>query len=309
MPNSRFEQVTIVSVSYQSRPIIDSFSATLKAFPHVVIIDNGSKDGTATEIRRCIPHARLIERYDNIGFASANNQAMQQVHTPFALLLNPDSSIDPANLAILMDTLDCYPTAGAVAPQSWRADGVAQRCFRQAFYEVPRNKGPYQIAEGTCCTGWLHGCCLLLRTDAFKRIGGFDENFFLYYEDDDLCLRLQKAGFACLFEPRASARHLGGASSTSSLRTSFIKSFHYARSRHLAIDKYLGSRASALYLAKILLAAVPATLAYAILLRRKYAVRWAAWGCSAVSSAFVRLALRTKGKPDQQSASTRDPFA
>ncbi|MEP6908398.1 MAG: glycosyltransferase family 2 protein, partial [Pseudoxanthomonas sp.] len=269
-----------------------------KAFPNVVIIDNGSKDGTAAEMRRCIPHARLIERCDNIGFGSANNQAMEQVRTPFALLLNPDCSIDPADLSILMDTLERYPTAGAIAPQSRRANGVAQRCFRQAFYEVPRNKGPYQIAGGTCCAGWLHGCCLLLRTEAFKRIDGFDENFFLYYEDDDLCLRLQRAGFACLFEPRAGARHLGGASSTSSLRTSFIKSFHYARSRHLAIHKYLGSRASGIYLAKILLAAVPATLLYTILLQRKYAVRWLAWGCAAVSSAFARCALGTKRKPD-----------
>ena len=305
MPNARYGQVTIVSVTYQSRSIIDSFAATLQAFPHVVIIDNGSTDGTATEIHRCIPHARLIERPDNIGFGAANNQAMEQVHTPFALLLNPDSSIDPLDLSILMNTLECYPTAGAVAPQSRRADGEAQRCFRQAFYDVPRNKGPYRIAEGTCCAGWLHGCCLLLRTAAFKRIGGFDENFFLFYEDDDLCLRLQKAGFACLFEPRAGARHLGGASSSSSLRTSFSKSFHYARSRHLAIHRYMGARASRIYLAKILLAAVPATLIYIVLLQRKYAVRWFAWGCAAMSSSCAGHAWGMRRKPD----SRRDPLA
>lgn len=297
MSNSRHDQVTIVSVTYQSRSIIDSFATTLKAFPHVVIIDNGSTDGTATEIRRCIPHARLTERPDNIGFGAANNQAMKQVHTPFALLLNPDSSIDPADLAILMDTLERYPAAGAAAPQSRRAGGEAQRCFRQAFYDVPRNKGPYRIPEATCCAGWLHGCCLLLRLEAFKHIGGFDENFFLFYEDDDLCLRLQKAGFACLFEPRARARHLGGASSAPSLRTSFIKSFHYARSRHLAIHKYVGNRAGRIYLTKILLAAVPATLIYAVLLQRKYAVRWFAWGCAAMSSACAGRAWSRQRKP------------
>jgi len=309
MSNAHLEQVTIVSVSYQSRAIVEAFSDTLKAFPHVVIIDNGSHDGTAAEIRRCVPHARLIERSDNIGFGAANNQAMQQVRTPFALLLNPDSHIEPANLALLLDTLARYPTAGAIAPQSWRADGVPQRCFRQAFYAVPRNKGPYQLAAGTCCADWLHGCCLLLRTDAFNRIGGFDENFFLYYEDDDLCLRLRQAGFACLFEPRARARHLGGASSTADWRTSFIKAFHYARSRHLAIDKYLGRRAGRIYLAKILLAAAPATLIYAVLLRRKYALRWAAWGCSAVASAMARRTWNSAKKSIQPATRHHDPLA
>lgn len=309
MSSTEFLQVTIVSVSYQSRAVIAGFSATLRAFPHVVIIDNGSHDGTAEEIRRCIPHARLIERSDNIGFGAANNQAIQQVRTPFVLLLNPDSHIEPADLTILLDTLTRYPTAGAVAPQSWRADGEAQRCFRQAFYAAPRHKGPYQIAAGTCCADWLHGCCLLLRAEAFGRIGGFDENFFLYYEDDDLCLRLKQAGFACLFEPRARARHLGGASSTADVRTSFIKAFHYARSRHLAIDKYLGRRASRLYLAKILLAAAPATLIYTLLLQRKYALRWSAWGCSAIASAVARRTGRREQKFVQSTAPDRDPLA
>lgn len=302
MSNSRLAQVTIVSVSYQSRAVVDAFAATLKAFPHVVLIDNGSTDGSAAEMQRCIPHARVIERDDNIGFGAANNQAMQQVQTPFALLLNPDCHIAPADLLTLLETLQNDPTAGAVAPQSWRAGGEAQRCFRQAFFEVPRNRGPYEIAAGTCCADWLHGCCLLLRTEAFRRIAGFDENFFLYYEDDDLCLRLQQAGFACLFEPRASAMHLGGASSAADVRTRFIKAFHYARSRHLAIEKYLGRRAGNLYLAKILLTAVPATVLYSVLLRRKYALRWAAWGCAAVASTVARMKTRIKHEPLLQPA-------
>lgn len=288
MHSPRIEQVTIVCVTYHSRSIIGDLAAVLKAFPNVVVIDNGSKDGTAGLVRRHIPHAQLIERSDNIGFGAANNQAMEQVRTPFALLLNPDSSIAAADVSILLDSMTLYPRAAAIAPQSWRQDGRAQRSFRQAFYKTPRHKGPYELAAATCCVEWLHGCCLLLRTNSFKYIGGFDEEFFLYYEDDDLCLRFREAGFTCLFEPRAAAKHLGGSSSTACTRLSFLKAFHYARSRHLAIHKYLGSRAGKIYLAKTLLAAFPATLIYGALWRRKYTIRWAAWGCAAVSCAFTR---------------------
>lgn len=277
------EQVTIVCVTYQSESIIESLAATLRVFPHVVIVDNGSHDATTARIRRHIPHARLVERPRNAGFGAANNEAMMQVCTPFALLLNPDSSIEPADLATLVDTLDGHPGAAAVAPQSWYHNGEPQRSFRQAFYKIRGRKGRYEPAQATCCADWLHGSCVLLRTDLFRRIGGFDESFFLYYEDDDLCLRLQRAGHACLFEPRANARHAGAASSTPSVSLSFLKAFHFARSRHLAIDRYMGSHAGRRYLAKLLAAALPAALLYVVLLRPRYAIRWIAWGCAAAT--------------------------
>lgn len=295
MAHSPLEQVTVICVTYQSESIIDSLGVTLQAFPHVVIVDNGSSDATTARISQRIPHARLIARRDNIGFGAANNEAMARVRTPFALLLNPDSSIDPANLAILLDTLERHPDAAAVAPQSWRNDGKPQRSFRQAFYKIHGKKGRYEAAQATCCADWLHGSCLLLRTDTFKHVGGFDESFFLYYEDDDLCLRLQKAGHACLFEPRANARHVGASSSTDEARTRFLKSFHYARSRHIALDKYVGRHAGNLYLAKILAAALPAALLYAILLQPRYAIRWAAWGCAGMTS-LVQRATGTSRK-------------
>lgn len=286
MHRNSFDQVTIICVTYQSQALVESLAATLQSFPHVLVIDNGSKDGTASAVRKLLPHATLIERTDNGGFGKANNEAMAQVQTPFALLLNPDCDIKPDGLLTLMDALYRYPSAGMVAPQSWRANQKPQKCFRSAFYE-PSPKNPYQVADGICCAQWLNGCCLLLRTEAFRHIGGFDESFFLFYEDDDLCLRMQKAGFECLFEPTANAWHTGGASSAPCLRTSFTKSFHYARSRHLAICKYLGDGAGWRYLVKIMLAAVPAVLVYALLLKRKHFIKWVAWGSSAVSSALT----------------------
>lgn len=289
MHDSLFEQVTIVCVTYQSHALVGSLAATLRPFPHVLVIDNDSQDGTASALRELLPHARIIERTDNGGFGKANNEAMAQVKTPLALLLNPDCDIKPDGLQTLMDTLRLYPSAGIVAPQSWRGPQRPQKSFRPAFYEASL-KAPYQLADGTCSAQWVHGCCLLMRTDAFRHIGGFDERFFLFYEDDDLCLRMQKAGFECLLEPAANALHAGGTSSTPSLRTSFTRSFHYARSRHLAICKYQGNGAGRRYLLKIILAALPLVPVYALLLQRRHLVKWAAWGYSAATSALARPA-------------------
>lgn len=286
MSGGMFDQLTIVCVTYQSRSVIESLAATVGAFPHVLIIDNGSDDGTVAAAREAIPHARVIPREDNGGFGKANNEAMAQVKTPFALMLNPDCDIKPEALQILLDVAARYPSAGIVAPQSWRASHKPQKSYRPAFYEPPL-KDPYRLADGTCSAQWLNGCCLLARVNAFREIGGFDENFFLFYEDDDLCLRMRKAGFECLLEPSANAWHIGGGSSAPSLRVSFSKPFHYVRSRHLAIRKYQGRGAAWGYLIKLMLAAAPVALIYALLLRRKHFIKWIAWGCSAVSSALT----------------------
>jgi N-acetylglucosaminyl-diphospho-decaprenol L-rhamnosyltransferase len=121
---------------------------------------------------------------------------------------------------------------------------------------------------------------LLIRVDAFRNFGGFDERFFLYYEDDDLCLRALQAGYDCLLEPQAQVLHIGGASSTQSWRTDFFKQFHFFRSRHLIVGKYLGKSAAWRYGMKTALAAPLAVVLYTLLLRRKHALKWLAWGCS-----------------------------
>ena len=277
------DQVTVVCVTYRSARLAERMAATLAPFPHVVLVDNASNDGTPARMRESIPHATILERTRNGGFGSACNQGVSAASTPFVLLLNPDCHIDVGAVAELLKALHRYPSAGIAAPQSWQHEGTPQKCYRQAFFErMPRS--PYRIPDATCSAKWLHGCCLLLRVDAFNCIGGFDERFFLYYEDDDLCLRMHQAGFECLLEPAANAAHTGGASSDASLRIAFMKPYHYVRSRQLAIRKYEGRAASLVYLVKTLLGAIVAAPIYALLWQRNYAIRWFAWGCSALTS-------------------------
>ncbi|MGF7229729.1 MAG: glycosyltransferase family 2 protein [Candidatus Saccharibacteria bacterium] len=296
MDKSDLEQVTVVCVTHQSRTLLDAMTQTLLPLPKVIVIDNASSDGMVAALRERIPHATVLECRSNSGFGSANNEAMTQVRTPYALLLNPDCAVRPDDLRILLATLQRYPAAAMVAPQSVNAQGRPQKSYRQAFYEkLP--KAPYRVPDATCSTPWLRGCCLLVRTEAFAALGGFDPVFFLYYEDDDLCLRARAAGYECLLEPAVVALHAGGLSTAPGLKVSFRKHFHYARSRHLAIRRYQGKWAAKLYLGKTALCAAPVALIYLLLLQGNLAVRWLAWGASALASAFTPIAERSRFIP------------
>jgi len=294
-PTPGLAEVTVVCVTYNSSPLVETMAGTLERFPNVVIIDNASSDDTATRVGEQIPHARLIRRRSNAGFGAANNQAMAVVQTPFALLLNPDCRISPADVQCLLDCLAQFPQAGLVGPQSWRDNGVPQMCHRDAFFR-PDPKERFHVPEQVVSAEWIHGCCQLVRTSAFRQIGGFDEIFFLYYEDDDLCLRMGQAGYQCLLQPAACAFHQGGASSTPGLHTDFIKRFHYARSRQIAIRRYVGVPAARRHLAKLLLVALPAMLFYGLLSRRRHAIKWAGWGAAAVSSSLALDLVPGRGK-------------
>ena len=147
------------------------------------------------------------------------------------LFLNPDARIDPDSLGALVAALKADPRAGAAGPRILEDDGslaLSQRrfprlrtSFAQALFlhrifpgaawadEMVRDPGAY---ERPAEPDWLSGACLLVRRPALERLGGFDERFFLYREDIDLCLRLRAAGHTIRYEPAAAVRHEGGAS-------------------------------------------------------------------------------------------------
>ncbi len=287
--------VTVVCVTYNSTAVLEMMASTLAPFRNVTLIDNASSDGTTALASRLIPHAKVISRSFNAGFGSANNQAMATVQTPFALLLNPDCVIAADDVQRLLNCMQRFPRAGVVGPQNWRSEKVPQISHRKAFFK-PDKCNACTVPDQVVSAEWIHGCCQLIRMSAFRDIGGFDETFFLYYEDDDLCLRMAKAGHQCLLEPAARNFHKGGASSIPSLRTDFIKRFHYARSRQIAIRRYVGSAAARWHMTKLLVAAVPAVLIYSLLLRRRDVVKWAAWGYAALASALNLNVMPGRGK-------------
>lgn len=277
--------LTVVCVTYNSRNVLPDLARTLAGYPSVVIVDNASSDDTVARARELLPQAKIIACTDNAGFGAANNIGVAKVQTPYALLLNPDCQIGVQDVASLIACMDAHPQAGIVAPQGWRNATLPQKSCRPAFNQ-PQPSGPYQVPKAVVEAGWVHGSCLLIRRSAFEQVGGFDTTFFLYYEDDDLCLRMQQAGFSCLLEPAARSLHWGGASSMPSARTTFIKQFHYARSRQIAMRCYVGTGAALGHRLKLVAACVPAVLLYSLLLRRHDVSKWAGWGLAGLCAAL-----------------------
>lgn len=283
-----FDLITIISVTHQSAGIIPQLARTLAQFTHIIVVDNASRDNSAQTIAQLLPHACIIRNESNSGFGAANNQALALVKTPYALLLNPDCEISAAALQCLFDTAERYPSAAIVAPQGWSAPGVPQPSYRQAFFEQ-RPKQPYRLADGVCSAKWLHGCCLFVRSAALQHLAGFDEGFFLYYEDDDLCLRALQAGYDCLLQPQAAVLHIGGASSTPSWRITLRKHFYFFQSRYRILGKHVGKRAAHSYRLRTALISPFATLVYTALFQRRHALKWLAWGSSAWSSLWKSI--------------------
>ena len=128
------DQVTVVLVTYNSRRILPLALASLAGLPHVTVVDNGSRDGTPALARELMPRAQVIEAGANLGFGRANNLALKQVTTPYALLLNPDCELQPGALAALLAATRRYPQAAIWAPKLYDAPGRLGLCYRPPFY-------------------------------------------------------------------------------------------------------------------------------------------------------------------------------
>jgi GT2 family glycosyltransferase len=230
--------VTIVVVTYNSAHCLPSLGQMLKRCRHVVVVDNASHDDTAVQAAEHIPQAQILALPRNLGFGAANNRALAAVATPFALLLNPDCEIHPADMAALVEVAEQVPEAAIVAPQLSNEMGRPELNYRWPSVYW-KSQGPE--AEGLACVGFVCGACMLLRRSAFEGLGFFDEDFFLYYEDDDLCLRLFKARRPLVLAPtvRAVHRSRGSVRGSSPLSAEYLRGYHHAQSKLLFSAKHL----------------------------------------------------------------------
>jgi GT2 family glycosyltransferase len=197
----------------------------------VIVSDNGSTDGSVEFIRSHYPHVRVIENGANLRFAKANNIGIRASQGEYVLILNPDTIIHDGTLDNLAAFADEHPEAGAFGCQVLNPDGSYQESARP----FPTLRGEWIAAlflrpltylsgwfTSDTYTGWkgdteravdwLSGCSLFVRRQVLDRISGFDDQFFYYYEDVDLCRRVWLAGYKILFTPQVSLTHLGGQS-------------------------------------------------------------------------------------------------
>lgn len=222
--------VTIVVVTYNSAHCLPALDPLLRCCPHLLLSDNGSGDETAELARQLWPQAEVLVHGCNKGFGAANNLALARVSTPFALLLNPDCELSPSGLAELVRAAHAIPEAALLAPQLLDASGRPDVNYRWPN-TVWRSTGP--AAEGPACVGFVCGAAMLLRLERFARIGYFDEDFFLYYEDDDLCLRLFEARLPMVIRPEVTAVHRsrGSVRGMAPWRGEYWRGYHHAQSK------------------------------------------------------------------------------
>jgi N-acetylglucosaminyl-diphospho-decaprenol L-rhamnosyltransferase len=233
----QLNEVTVVIVTFNSAHCLPELGRHLVACPHIIVVDNGSDDGCAQLALTHLPQAQVIALPTNLGFGAANNRALAKVKTPFALLLNPDCEITPEAIRRLLQTAHQWPDAAMVAPQLLQAHGAPEINYRWPHL-LWHSQGP-AVTDGPACVGFICGAAMLLRLHAF---GGhfFDEQFFLYYEDDDLCTRLFNQRQAMLIDPAATATHRsrGSVRGKSPLRSEYLRGYHHAQSKLIYTRKY-----------------------------------------------------------------------
>jgi GT2 family glycosyltransferase len=213
----------LVILNYDGRELLDealpSILAQRYAAYEVVIVDNGSSDGSVEHVRQRWPQVRVVALEHNVGVTRALNQMVRAAHgAEFVGLLNNDVELDPDWLRYLVETLQAHPEAASAAGKllSHADRGTIDRagdelhwssaCFGRGAGEPDR--GQYDDAEEVFSVG---GAAALYRTEAFARVGLFDERFFAYAEDVDWGFRARLAGYTARYDPRALGLHHGGA--------------------------------------------------------------------------------------------------
>jgi GT2 family glycosyltransferase len=260
--------LSIVLVNFNDGPRLRACLSSLAQNPpaaehEILVVDNASADGSPDAVRREFPAVRVLANPVNAGFSAANNRGVAESRGPFLLFLNTDTIVPAGALDALLARVASDASIGGVGPALIRAPGDYQVSFgnRVGFFaqifqkfvlnprwkRALRRRGAGRAAKKEREVGWLSAACLLCRREAFERAGGFDERFFIYFEDVDLCARIRAAGWRLHFVPSVEVRHEGGATTTATPERRAASRLEYRRSQARYYRKH-ASRASRLLL-------------------------------------------------------------
>jgi N-acetylglucosaminyl-diphospho-decaprenol L-rhamnosyltransferase len=228
--------VSIVVLNYNTR---DHLRACLEGLSEVgldvevLVVDNASSDGSAEMVQGEFPWVRLIRSPRNGGYAFGNNQALRQARGEAILILNPDTLLPAGAVAALLDKLREHPESGIVGPKLLRPDGSMHLACRRSFptplvsfyrfsglgrlFPASSRFGRYNLTfvdpDAPIEVDAVCGACMLVRHEVMERVGLLDEQFFMYGEDLDWCLRTRQAGWTVRYEPSIVVQHQHGAAS------------------------------------------------------------------------------------------------
>jgi GT2 family glycosyltransferase len=258
--------LSIIIVNWNTRDLLSRclkavYSNLGKLDAEVLVVDNASSDDSIEYIQREYPQVRIFQNEDNIGFSRANNRGIAEARGRYYLLLNTDTFVHPNALETLVRFMDEHPEAGAGGCRLYYEDGSLQRSCTsfptlstelwQALW-LDRIFPESKIFGKYWMTYWdfndvrevdsIIGACMMLRRETINEVGAFDESYFMYSEEVDLCYRMKKAGWKVLFTPKATATHIwGGTSKRIQEETTFLRLY---RSRMKFFRKHYGRPAA-----------------------------------------------------------------
>jgi N-acetylglucosaminyl-diphospho-decaprenol L-rhamnosyltransferase len=259
--SSRGPSVGIVTVAYRSNEVLAGFLESVPAASaapvSVVVVDNAPGDDDAS-VLSAAAGARHVPLPANPGYGGAVNAGVRELPAAISwvLISNPDVVLGAASIDALVAAAEADPAIGAVGPAVLNPDGSVYPSARavpslrtgigHALFANLWQRNPWTLAyrretdptDESRDAGWLSGSCLLVRRSAFDAIGGFDEGYFMYFEDVDLGFRLGRAGFRNVYEPVARVTHVG-AHSTGSESARMVSAHHDSARRFLS-KKYSG---------------------------------------------------------------------
>lgn len=223
--------LSIIIVNYKTRNLLEQCLNSIYSENHhfsygVFVVDNNSKDSSIEMVKKKFPQVKLIENRINSGFAAANNQALRRSNARYLLLINPDTVVLPDSLNVMMEFMDEHPEAGIAGCKLLNPDYSLQYSCREfstlaTFFLrgihfdnlFPNNTmlrkymmfdwDHNEVRE----VDWVLGSCMMVKRKAIEHVGMLDENFILYFEDQDWCYRMWKHGWKIYYVPQAQMIH------------------------------------------------------------------------------------------------------
>ncbi len=209
---------SIIIVSYNTADLIKNCLQSIYPInelrKEIFVVDNASTDGSPDLIRKQFPSVHLIINTENRGFGAANNQAIPLCRGRFIFFLNPDTEFLGPGFGPMISFMDENPQVGLAGIRIVDRNGTPQESYSDRYPGQRYTTGELSGLKGKLA--WVLGAGMIARTDLIRKLGGFDEDFFLYGEEQDLCLRIRKAGFEIGYIESVSMVHHEGQSERTS---------------------------------------------------------------------------------------------
>lgn len=221
------KDISVVILNWNGSAMLQRFLPSVIRYSEeaeIIVADNGSTDHSIDILREKFPSVRILPFRENYGFAEGYNRAIQQIETPYVLLLNDDVEVTPHWLKPLLTFMNHHPEVAACQPKilsetqrelfeyAGACGGFIDHlgypyCRGRIFNHIEKDRGQY---DQVCPIFWATGAALLVRTDVFRKEGGLDKRFFAHMEEIDFCWRLRSRNYGIYCIPQSTVYHVGG---------------------------------------------------------------------------------------------------